>query len=131
MTDDTVTAPQHGSFVWNELNSHDPEKAKAFYGQLMGWSFAPFPMAAGTYWIIRSGDKDIGGIFPLAGPDFAGIPPHWLIYIGVDDVDARVEEAKAVGGAVARAPFDVPGVGRIAIVQDAEGAYMGWITPKM
>ena len=123
--------PQHGSFVWNELNSPDPAAAKAFYTRLMGWSFAPFPMAEGEYWLIKKGDKEIGGLFPLAGPDFKDMPAHWMTYIAVDDVDARTGEAQAAGGTIVRPPFDVPGVGRIAIVRDAEGAYMGWITPKM
>ena len=123
--------PQHGTVIWSELNSPDPEAAKAFYSRLMGWSFASFPMAQGDYWIISKDGRDIGGLFPLVGPEFAGMPAHWLTYFAVDDVDAHVEEAEAAGGTIVRAPFDVAGVGRIAIVRDAEGAYMGWLTPKM
>lgn len=124
-----MTLPKHGTFVWNELNSWDPEAAKAFYGATLGWTFEAMEMAGGaTYWIAKSGDEMVGGIFPLTSPEFDGIPTHWFAYIEVDDVDARVAKVAAAGGAVIRAPFDIPGIGRIAIVGDSSGAGIGWIT---
>ncbi|WP_425106965.1 VOC family protein [Ancylobacter sp.] len=126
------TARPHGIFIWNELNSRDVPAAKAFYAATMGWTFEPMPIEGGPdYWIIRQGEARIGGIFPLEGPEFDGIPEHWLPYIAVDDVDARCERALAAGGRVLRPPFDVAGVGRIAIVCDSQGAVAGWMTPKM
>lgn len=124
-------APRHGTIIWNELNTHDPEAARAFYAKMFGWSFAPMPMEDGEYWIIRHGEKDLGGIFPLNAPEFADIPAHWLTYFAVDDVDAQVAAAVEAGGTLAKAPFDVPGVGRLAVVQDPTGAYMAWMTPRM
>lgn len=124
--------PAHGNIVWNELNSHNPGAAKAFYARLMGWGFEPMPIeGGGDYWIITKGEARLGGLFPMVGDEFRDVPAHWLTYIAIDDVDARLKEAVAAGGSVTRPGFDIPGVGRIAIVRDAEGAYMGWITPKM
>lgn len=120
--------PKHGSFVWNELNSWDPEAAKRFYSAALGWSFDPMPMPTGTYWIAKMDGERVGGIFPLRSPEFDGIPSHWFTYVEVDDVDARIKDVEAAGGRIIRPPFDVPGVGRIAIVMDAEGAGIGWIT---
>lgn len=120
----------HGHVIWNELNSPDPEKAMAFYGPIMGWTFSPMPMADGRpYWTISKDSAVVGGIFPLDPVEFAGVPPHWFTYFGVDDVDQRATEAVAAGGTIVRPAFDVPGVGRIAVVQDAEGAYQAWMTP--
>ena len=122
----------HGIFVWNELNSHDVEAAKSFYAATLDWSFEPMGMESGDpYWVIKRGDIRVGGIFPLTAPEFANAPAHWLAYIAVDDIDARIARIAAAGGSVLRPAFDVPGVGRIAIVRDAEGATMGWITPDM
>jgi len=118
----------HGNFYWNELMTRDAEKAKAFYGAALGWSFDGMPMPNGTYWIAKMGDKPVGGIFTL-GPEHAGMPEMWFAYIAVDDVDARLEKAKAGGGKVMREPFEVPGVGRIAILGDPNGAGIGWMTP--
>lgn len=123
--------PKHGSFVWNELNSWDVEAAKRFYGATLGWSFDAMPMAHGTYWVAKMGEEMVGGIFPLSSPDFDGIPSHWLAYIEVDDIDERLKGVEAAGGRIVRPAFDVPGVGRIAIIRDAEGSGLGWITSMM
>ena len=56
-------------------------------------------------------------------------PPHWMTYIAVDDIDKVAAEAPGLGGTVMRAPFDVPGVGRIAIMREPGGAGIGWMTP--
>lgn len=71
------------------------------------------------------------GIFVLDGPEFAAVPEHGFAYVAVDDVDARLKRVEAAGGWTMRPPFDVPGVGRIAIVRDSLGAVSGWITPEM
>ncbi|WP_197028155.1 VOC family protein [Bosea sp. 117] len=120
----------HGSFVWNELNSWDVEAAKAFYARVFGWTFEPMEIPMGTYWIASMGEETVGGIFPLSSPEFDGLPAHWLAYVEVDDVDARVALVEEAGGIVLRRPFDVPEVGRIAIVKDAEGAVLGWMTSE-
>jgi predicted enzyme related to lactoylglutathione lyase len=65
----------------------------------------------------------------MIGPDFDGVPESWLSYLAVDNVDARLKAAKAAGAKVMREPFDVPGVGRIAIMQAPGGAAIAWITP--
>lgn len=124
--------PEHGSFIWNELNTHDPEKAKAFYAATLGWSFETMPMEEGfDYTLIKLGERQIGGIFRLDGPEFAGVPDHWMTYVAVDDVDARLARVEAAGGSVIRPPFDVAGVGRIGIVRDSGGAYLAWMTQRM
>ena len=72
----------------------------------------------------------VAGIFEMK-PDtgFDGVPDHWFAYIAVDDVDARVAGVEAAGGEIGRAPFDVPEVGRFAVVKDSTGAFIGWVTP--
>jgi predicted enzyme related to lactoylglutathione lyase len=75
------------------------------------------------------GDKPVAGIFPLSGPEFEGVPESWMSYLAVDDVDVRLKAAKAAGARVMREPFDVPDVGRIAILTEPGGAGIGWITP--
>jgi predicted enzyme related to lactoylglutathione lyase len=122
---------QHGHFYWNELMTRDVAGAKTFYGELLGWQFDAMPMAqGGTYWVAKDGDQPLGGIFDMgAETQLEGIPPHWFAYIAVDDVDARVAQATAAGAELLRPLFDVPGVGRIAILRDPTAAAIGWITP--
>ena len=120
---------QHGHFHWNELMTRDVEGAKAFYGGTIGWRFEGMPMEDGTYWVCKAGDQMVGGIFDISQPRFEGIPANWFAYLAVDDVDARVAKATAAGAELMRPIFDVPGVGRIAILKDPTGAGLGWITP--
>ena len=119
----------HGSFYWNERMTRDVEQAKRFYGSTIGWTFDAMPMPDGTYWVAKMDDEPVAGIFPMTGPDFDGVPENWLPYLAVDDVDAVLKAAKAAGAKVMREPFDVPTVGRIAIIQAPGGATIAWITP--
>jgi len=120
---------QHGHFFWNELMTRDPETARAFYAATLGWTFDALPMDSGTYLLAKLGDQPVGGIFPMNGPGFEGLPEHWFAYIAVDDIDARLDKAVQNGAAIMRPPFDVPGIGRIAILKEPGGAAIGWMTP--
>lgn len=120
----------HGSFYWNELMTRDAEKAKKFYAGTIGWTFDPMPMPDGIYWVAKSGNAPVGGLFPLSSPQFDGVPESWMSYLAVDDVDARVKKAQAAGATLMRPIFDVSGVGRIAILKEPGGAGIGWMTPE-
>ncbi len=123
---------QHGTFVWNELITRDVENAMAFYARALGWSYEPMTMPkGGTYWLAKTGGKPAGGIVDVrlvapGSPD--SVPAHWFSFIEADDVDARAKAVVEAGGRLMRDIFDVPGVGRIAIVMDAVGAALGLIT---
>jgi len=121
----------HGTFCWNELMTHDVEKAKAFYRHSVGWTFDAMPMVegGGTYWVAKIGDKRVGGIFPMDGPQFKGVLDQWVSILAVDNVDTRVKKATAAGAKVLKGPFDIPNVGRVAYVQEPGGAMIGWLTP--
>ena len=110
--------------------SKDVETSKAFYKDVIGWDYDPMPMPNGTYNIAKApgAETPSGGMFQM--PDEWGdMPPHWVAYICVDDVDAAVGKTEASGGSVLEKPFDVPGIGRIAIIADPGGARIGVMTP--
>ncbi len=125
--------PMHGTFMWNELLTTDMERCKAFYAEVVGWSSKEMPMpgddsgAAYTLWTV--GDKEVGGGFRMAGPQFEGVPPHWMSYVCVDDVDAACTRATEAGGAVRVPPMDIPGVGRFCWIADPTGAVLALMTP--
>jgi len=121
---------QHGHFYWNELMCRDTALARDFYAGSLGWTFNEMPMdGGGSYWVAVDGELPIGGIFEMSGPDFDGIPDHWFAYIAVIDLDECVKKAQQAGGQLRREPFDVPNIGRIAILQQPGGAMIGWMTP--
>ena len=86
-------------------------------------------MPESEYTVCKSGDVPVGGMIEMSGALFDGIPNHWFAYIAVDDIDARLAKVEAAGGDIIRPAFDVPKVGRIAVVKDKTGAAIGWITP--
>jgi uncharacterized protein len=119
----------HGHFYWNEFLTRDTERAKKFYGALLGWTFDPMPMPqGGTYWVAKQDRTPVAGLYVMADMP-PQVPEHWFPYIGVDDVDARVKKAVASGARLMKPVFDVPGVGRIAILTVANGAGIGLMTP--
>lgn len=108
-----------GAFSWTELSSPDPAASRAFYGQLFGWTFETMNLGAGDYYVIKVGESSIGGIMtPPQGPQGA----HWLSYITVASCDETVAQAGALGATVCAGPFDIPTVGRMAVLQDPQGA---------
>jgi predicted enzyme related to lactoylglutathione lyase len=120
----------HGTFCWNELMTRDVEGAKRFYESTIGWSFQAMPMAdGGTYWVATLDGKSVAGIFSLNAPGYDGVPESWMSYLAVDDVDARVAKAIKAGAKLMKPIFDVPDVGRIAILMQPGGAGVGWMTP--
>ncbi len=123
----------HGHFHWNELMTWNREAAKSFYAETLGWSYEAFPMAeGGDYAVCMMGGQPVGGMMEMKeGMGFEGIPDHWFAYITVDDIDTRLKKVQAAGGEVMRPAFDVPDVGRIAILKDKAGAAIGWITPAV
>ena len=120
----------HGTFYWNELVTTDPGQCSTFYSTVVGWTSRDMDMGeGGTYTIFQSNGTDIGGMFKMQGPQFEGVPPHWMGYVAVDDVDAAVAKVEGAGGAVKAPPFDVPGIGRIAVITDPVGATVSLMTP--
>lgn len=113
----------HGSFIWYELMTTDPEGAGRFYGDVVGWTFGdPVPAGDVEYRMIGNTEDYAGGVLTLTREMCdGGARPMWLGYLGVDDVDAAVEKAVAAGAKVQMEAFDAPGVGRIAMILDPQG----------
>ena len=115
-----------GSFHWTELQTTDAEAAKSFYTKLFGWNTEPFGEGM-DYTILMNGRRGFGGIMKAPMP---GTPPRWISYVHVKDVDAILAKLKELGGKVCAPPFDIPGVGRIAMVQDPQGASFAVHAPR-
>ena len=119
----------NGSFYWNELMTLDAEAAKRFYGETLGWTFEAMDQGEGaTYWVAKVGDESVAGIYEI-GADDQETGEGWFAYIAVADLSTALARATGEGGKVEREPWDVPGVGRIAIVSDNAGNEMGWMKP--
>lgn len=122
----------HGKFLWNELMTRNVDEARAFYEKLAGWRFEANPLPdGGTYWVAWSGEERAAGIFDMSVADFGAMGDQWVAYLGVENVDDSVTQATAAGASVMRAPFDIPGVGRIAYLHDKGGSIVALMTPHI
>ncbi len=118
----------HGDFIWYELLTDDADAAGDFYGKVVGWTSASSGQPGMDYRFFSSGDgsdaKDgVGGYMAITA-EMAdhGARPCWVGYIAVDDVDASVASITSAGGTVLMPAMDLPGVGRMAMVTDPQGA---------
>jgi predicted enzyme related to lactoylglutathione lyase len=116
-----------GAFVWNELNTTDPEGAIPFYSGLFGWKIEQAEGSAEPYLSIKNGDANNGGIRALGQP---GVPPNWLVYFGVQDIDEAIAKVQELGGSKTVGPIDIQ-IAKIAVVADPQGAFFAIYAGQM
>ncbi|MFN7132983.1 MAG: VOC family protein [Myxococcales bacterium] len=110
-------------FIHIELHTQDPQAAKKFYAQLLDWKLNDMDIPGfGSYTLLDVGGGTGGGIMKAMSPQ---IPPHWLAYIDVKDLDASVQKAQKLGAKVLQPKTDIPGFGVFAVIQDPTGAAVG------
>jgi len=116
-----------GAVIWNELITDKPESALAFYEAVLGVRSGTMEMSPGqTYHLLKVGGTDVGGCMEPPMPE---VPNHWHVHFAVADADATTAQASSAGGQVAVDPFDIPTVGRSAVLTDPQGAMFGVLTP--
>jgi uncharacterized protein len=109
-----------GTFCWAELQTTDADAAKAFYSGLLGWTHEDQPIGEGSVYTMLSRDgRQVAALY--AGQQ-EGMPPFWASYVSVEDADAEAERARELGATVLAGPFDVMQAGRMAVIQDPQGA---------
>jgi predicted enzyme related to lactoylglutathione lyase len=109
-----------GQFCWADLATTDPDAAKTFYSSLFGWEIEDMPIpGGGTYSMARVNGRYTGALSEQMEEERAqGIPPHWNVYVSVEDVDTYTKKAEAAGGTIITQPFDVLDSGRMAVIAD-------------
>ena len=109
-------------FRWYELMTSDTEAAGDFYRHVVGWKTEPVGTAENPYSCFLVGDVGIGGMMAIPEEECDRAKPGWIGYVAVNDVDAYAERVTRAGGAVLRAPADIPDILRFAVVADPAGA---------
>jgi len=102
--------------------------AKKFYSELIGWNPADSGMPGMDYTLFKAGDKSHAGMMAMPSEIPKEVPPHWMAYIAVDDVDAAAKKVEQLGGKILHGPEDVPGVGRFCTIADPTGAVVSLMT---
>jgi predicted enzyme related to lactoylglutathione lyase len=113
-----------GSFCWFELATTDQAAAKKFYTSLFGWSFNEFPIGADeVYTIFQLSGQDTAAAYTMKREERSqSAPPHWMLYIAVEDADNTGSHAAEIGAKLCAPAFDVMDAGRMAVIADPAGA---------
>jgi len=126
-SDKNVKRPET-PFCWHELHTADEEEALKFYKPALAWATQKFESGY-TMLSLKSDSKDakkcFGGVAKLEGDS----KPGWFLYIGVANADDTVAKVLKHGGKVLKAPYDVPKVGRLALLTDSQDAKFAIIQP--
>jgi predicted enzyme related to lactoylglutathione lyase len=126
------TKYEPGTFSWADVSTSDQDGAKTFYSGLFGWEADDRPISDGAvYSMMQLGGKNVAAISPQQREQAeAGVPPLWNNYVTVESADAAAEKASSLGATVHAPPFDVMDAGRMAVIQDPQGAFFMVWEPK-
>jgi predicted enzyme related to lactoylglutathione lyase len=122
-------SPRPGSITWTDLTVDDAERVRDFYHAVTGWT--PVPLSMGTYadFVMKTDDgEEIAGICHARGSN-ADLPPVWLVYITVDDLDHSLDQCHRHGGSVLTPPRSYAG-GRYCVIKDPAGAICALYQPS-
>lgn len=112
-----------GAINWIDLTVPDAERVRDFYQQVVGWKITPVGMGSYEDYAVGpdGGGKNVAGICHSRGVN-EGIPPVWLIYITVENLETSVKRVVELGGRIIRQPVNIGSNARYAVIQDPAGA---------
>jgi predicted enzyme related to lactoylglutathione lyase len=121
------STPRTGTVTWQDLTVEDAEKIRDFYASVVGWASEPVSVGGYSDFVMTSEGGEIAGICHARGAN-AVLPPVWLIYITVEDLDYSLAECERLGGSVLTPPRSYGG-GRYSVIKDPAGAVCALYQP--
>jgi predicted enzyme related to lactoylglutathione lyase len=120
--------PRPGTITWIDLTVGDADTNRDFYQAVAGWTPEPVPMGAFADYVMNDADGDAAAGICHARGGNAELPPQWLVYITVDDLDHALAECQRLGGSVLTTPRGYAG-GRYSVIKDPAGAVCALYQP--
>ena len=119
--------PEPGTISWQDLTVDEAERVRDFYQAVVGWT--PEAQAMGGYsdFVMSADGVPVAGICHARGGN-TGLPPVWLVYITVEDLDHSLDECQRLGGTLVAAPRSYGG-GRYCVIKDPAGAFCALYQP--
>jgi hypothetical protein len=116
-----TTSALLGRPLWYELMTTDTAAAQAFYSNVVGWTAKPFEGAGQPYTMFyRAADTPAAGL--MARPADMHAQPFWAMYVGVAKLEDAAGQITSLGGREMSPVIDVPGIGRMQMMSDPQGA---------
>ena len=127
-----MTTANPGAVTWIDLTVEAAERVGAFYGEVVGWRPEGVEMDGyEDFMMNRPGDGEcVAGICHARGPN-AGLPPAWLVYITVADLDHSVARCRDLGGEILVGPKGMGDHGRFCVIRDPAGAVSALFEPAV
>jgi predicted enzyme related to lactoylglutathione lyase len=117
-----------GAILWHDLTVDEADSIRDFYASVIGWTHSPIAMDGYSDYVMQAGEDGVSGVCHRRGPN-ASIPPQWIMYVGVADLDDSIAKATSLGGQVLHGPRNM-GAARFCIVKDPAGAVIGLYEEK-
>ena len=114
------STPRPGTISWQDLTVENAEELRDFYESVIGWSPEPVTMGGYSDFVMTADGDEIAGICHARGAN-ADLPPVWIVYITVEDLDHSIQECQRLGGSIVAAPRGYGG-GRYCVIKDPAGA---------
>jgi hypothetical protein len=111
------------TLAWNELQTHDLNPAREFYAAVFDWTYE---VDANEYVVCKAWDRVQAGMMKIE-EEMSDIPPNWTNYFLVSDIDAAAARVTELGGEVHVPPMIAGDIGKLAIIQDPQGAFFSII----
>jgi predicted enzyme related to lactoylglutathione lyase len=120
--------PRLGTISWQDLTVENAEQVRDFYEAVAGWRPEPVTMGGYSDFVMSDADgMNVAGICHARGSN-ADLPPMWLIYITVEDLDHSIAECQRLGGSLVAPPRSYAG-GRYCVIKDPAGAVCALYQP--
>ena len=121
------STPRPGTISWQDLTVENAEELRDFYESVIGWSPEPVTMGGYSDFVMTADGDEIAGICHARGAN-ADLPPVWIVYITVEDLDHSIQECQRLGGSIVAAPRGYGG-GRYCVIKDPAGAICALYQP--
>jgi len=122
-----MNKPKTGTIVWHDLTIDNAGEVRDFYSKVVGWKPEPVDMGGySDYNMLDTNGQSTAGVCFRSGPN-SNLPPQWLIYVAVADVQKSADAAVQSGGRVVEGPRKMGGQD-FCVVQDPAGAYTALVS---
>jgi uncharacterized protein len=119
--------PDPGSISWQDLTVADADAIRDFYQAVVGWKAEPVSVGSYADFVMNADGTPVAGVCHARGVN-SDIPPQWLIYITVEDLDHSLDECRRLGGSLVAGPRSYGG-GRFCVIKDPAGAVCALYQP--
>lgn len=118
-----------GSIVWRDLTVNNAVQVRDFYQTVVGWQVEACDMGDySDFSMLAADDECVAGVCHHRGVN-EGIPPQWLQYVQVENLDDCISKAKSLGGEIVYGPKTLAGQ-HFCVVRDPAGAVLALCGPR-